>query len=190
MARLGERPAEAGRDGRLALRVEGAGDQHDVRPGVGREREAERGAEGLVALVLDPGERPPAAREPAPDVGHGAEHRQVDQAAELAGAGDARHELVARERDQDADEEAEEEGDDGVARGLRRAAIAGGVARCGDREVIARSGERDAELRQPLLDRLHLLRRARLDADAVELLREAGPRLLVLPPARRRAGRR
>ncbi len=94
---------------RLALGVQGAGDEHEPRLVGRREREAHDCGERLVGLVLDPGQHLRAQAEAAVDVGDARQQRQVDQAAELALAGDARDELVAAERDEDADEQAEEE---------------------------------------------------------------------------------
>ena len=128
LAGLGERGAEAGGDGRLALGVQRAGDQHQPRLVAGREREAHGRRQRLVGLVLDPGEHLRAQAEAAVDVGDARQQRQVDQAGELALAGDARDELVAAERDQDADEQAEEEREHAVADRLGEERSSGGSA--------------------------------------------------------------
>ena len=180
VARLRERAPEPRGDRALALGVQGARDEQDLRARVGREREAHRRAQRLVALVLLAGQRTSAAGEALAHIWHAPEQRQVHEPAQLARPGDAWDELIARKREQDADEEPEEERDDRVAQRLRRAALVGRRGGLGDLEVHAGARQGHAELAEALPDRLLLLRRARLALDAPQLLDQARARLLVL----------
>ena len=120
---------------------------------VGRQVHAERRLQRLVGLVLDRAQRVRRLAEPASDERDLDQHREVEQAAQLPRAADARPELGAGEHDERGDEDAREEREDRVAHRLRRARASGRLRaprRAGARSRCSRS---EVEVGQPLADR-------------------------------------